>query len=165
MMVSDTLLNLQISFPSFVAPYTTLTSTFRIRWSVVRLLIRPRDRPWKGMSPGGGALHATPRRRHPHMGGGLRPPPPRRDAVSVADEWQDHAEGSRRNGSTPRVSRFVFSVPRSEATHPADTPRPAVLRYSAPARSCRVAATRPPVGRHSQGLQWQSPAHPLPGRG
>ncbi len=73
---------------------TNLTSTLRIRSSVLRLRIRQRDCPWKGIS----------------RSGGLSPPHPRRDAVSVADEWQDHAEGSRRNGITP--PEIVVTVPR-----------------------------------------------------
>ncbi len=33
-----------------------------------------------------------------NMGGGRRPPPPHRNAVSLEDEWHDHAEGSSQNG-------------------------------------------------------------------
>ncbi len=58
--------------------------------------------PWKEMSRDVAALHATPLHRHPHMGGGLRPPHPRRDAVSLEDEWHAHAEYSTRNGMRPK---------------------------------------------------------------
>ncbi len=45
-----------------------------------------------------------------NMGGGRRPPPPHGDAVSVVDEWHDHAEGSRRNGIDPFLTYRVVTV-------------------------------------------------------
>ncbi len=114
--------------------YTNLTLPFRIRWFVVRLRIRPRDVPWNKLSRDGEALHATPLRRH---GRGLRPPAPHRNAVSLEDAWQAHAEGSCLNDITYRHLLPTCFIPTCR-------------RHSASCGSSSPAAVRPrPRGRGS----------------
>ncbi len=84
-----------VRFFHYSRTYTNLTSTFRIRWFVVRLRIRPRDFPWNERSRGREALHATPLCRHPLAGAARR---------SRAAPENEHGRGPQAPAPPPRRS-------------------------------------------------------------